>query len=249
MSTHPRYRRPRTAVFLLASLLLALLPVQARALEARAMLIPAQRTVLSSEIAARIQEINVDFGDRFKKGAPLVRFDCATYAAELHKAEAELDEAEKIFQTNTRLAKMHSISALELAVSGARRQRAEAEVALRRAVMDKCTINAPFAGRLAARKAQPSQYVTPGQPLLEIIDHQHLFVQLFVPSAELKNIKPGTALDLKIDETGRDYPATVTVIGPEIDQVSQSIEIRAAISGNFPELLAGMSGTAIIKTQ
>jgi len=229
-----------------ASVFAALAATPAAAMEARAMLIPALRTELSSEIAAAIKEITVDFGDTFTKGQPLVRFDCATYDAELRKAEAELAEAEKILDIDRRLARLKSISELELAVAEARANRAKAEVSLRRSVTRKCVVAAPFTGRLTARKAQPHQYVTPGQPLMEIIDHTKLVAQFFVPSSAVRRLEPGTPLRLRIDETGREYPAKITVIGPEVDQVSQSIEVRAGIEGHHPELLAGMSGTAII---
>jgi len=67
-----------------------------------------------------------------------------------------------------------------------------------------------------------------------------------LPSESIAGLRKGGKLRLRIDETGREYQAVLSVIGPTIDQVSQSIEVRAEISGSHPELLAGMSGTAII---
>nr|MBF0223137.1 HlyD family efflux transporter periplasmic adaptor subunit [Desulfobulbaceae bacterium] len=142
---------------------------------------------------------------------------------------------------------LKSASELDVAVSKARVARAEAEVELRRSMVTKCTIEAPFAGRVISRAANPFQYVTPGQPLLQVIDDANLTVQLFVPSHWLNWIKPGLPFKVKIDETNTEYKAQLTVLGAKVDQVSQTLEVRAKIDGNHPELLAGMSGTAYFK--
>ena len=47
---------------------------------------------------------------------------------------------------------------------------------------------------------------------------------------------------IRIDETGKTYPAKVQRIGARVDPVSQSIKLTAAIDGRFPDLIAGMSG-------
>ena len=213
----------------------------------RVLLVPKVETVLSGEIHARIQHIDVDIGDSFERGQDLVLFDCEMYRAELSKARAELAEADKTHEINKRLEVYKSVSELDLAVSVTRMDRAKAEVALREAQVGKCILTAPFSGRVLKRQAQPFEYVAPGQPLLEIIDDVHLSLQLFVPSKWLRWIKPKNRFSVRIDETGKQYSAAITVLGARVDPVSQSLEVRAEIEGQHPELLAGMSGTARFK--
>lgn len=209
----------------------------------RMLLIPQTETVFSSEIAASIKKITVDFGEHFKKGQKLIEFDCEMYRAEQKKAKAELTEASKTHEVNSQLEKLMSISELEVAVSEARRDRARAEVELKETQVGKCIIAAPFSGKTIKLVANQYQYVVPGQPLLEVISEVNL-VQLFVPSEWLNRLKPGLIFSLYIDETGKRYKAAITVLGAKVDQVSQTLEVRAAITGHHPELLAGMSGTA-----
>lgn len=212
--------------------------------DVRVLIVPKTETVLSGEIAGRIQSIRADIGDRFKKGEPLVVFDCEMYKAQMKKAQAELAEARKTLEVNRRLDKLGSVSQLEMATSRTRAQRAQAELALRKTQVDKCVIQAPFTGRVVQRKAQPFEYVSSGQPLLEVIDDIHLQLQLFVPSHWLKWLKPGAGFTVHIEETGQEYPAKVTTLGARLDPVSQTLEIRGEVEGEHPELLAGMSGTA-----
>ena len=210
----------------------------------RALLIPRAQTLLSGELSARIEELRVDVGDSFKKGAVLVRFDCSLYRAQLEKARAELREMEKTLAVNQRLGKLGSISELEVATAAARVDQARAEVALKRHSVNRCIIRAPYAGGVVKREAQPFQYATPGQPLLEIIATRDLDLQVFIPSRWVRHITPGTAFRVHIDEVDKVYDARVTALGARVDPVSQTVEIRARVQGQHPELLAGMSGAA-----
>ena len=82
------------------------------------------------------------------------------------------------------------------------------------------------------------------QPLISILDDRSLEIQLYIPSWWLSWLKTGEKFSIKIDETGKTYTAEVIRLGARVDAASQSIEIIAAITGNNPELLAGMSGVA-----
>lgn len=86
------------------------------------------------------------------------------------------------------------------------------------------------------------QFVQPGQPLLEILDDSVLELEFIVPSKWMAWVKPGYAFQVRIDETGRSYPAKVQRVGARVDPVSQSIKLSATIDGRFPELVSGMSG-------
>lgn len=211
---------------------------------ARVLLIPHAETVLSSEISARINKITVDMGDHFRKGSLLVKFDCAVYQAELDKAVAEEKEARKNLEVVQRLDKLGSVSELETAAAAARVEQMQAVTAMKRHQVARCAIHAPFAGGVVKRTAAPHQYITPGQPLLEIIATENIDLQIFIPSQWLLRIKSGTPFTVTIEEVNQQYNAVITAIGVRIDSASQTLEIRGTIRDPHPELLAGMSGTA-----
>lgn len=239
---------PKSALLLTCALLVFCFPLsttaQAENETIRTLLIPDLETIFSSELAASIQELSVDFGDHFSQGQKLIVFDCRMYASELKKSEAALLEATQTLETNSRLNQLKSVSELDVAISKARVERAKAEMELSQSMVSKCSVNAPFSGRVLSRSANLFQYVTPGQPLLQVIDDRNLSLQLFVPSEWLSHLKTGQTFPLTIDETKKKYKATITLFGAKVDQVSQTIEVRAKIVGDHPELLAGMSGTA-----
>jgi membrane fusion protein (multidrug efflux system) len=210
--------------------------------EIRAQLSPRRYTTLAAEIGAKINRLPIAEGGAFKQGQLLVAFDCSIQSAQLQKAKVSLAVAEKTWKANQRLVELNSIGRLEFDASEAEVAKNKADVDATAAVLAKCSVAAPFAGRVSEQKVREQQYVQPGQTMLEIIDDSVLELEFLVPSKWLVWLKPGYGLKVKIDETGKDYPAKIKRIGATVDPVSQSIKLVAAVDGSFPELIAGMSG-------
>lgn len=210
----------------------------------RALLVPATESVLSSKVSAQIIKIAVSEGKPFKKGTVLVKFECAENRAEAQKARAELDAASKTHQSNEKLLQHKAINRLQVEVSKANVNRARAQLNLMNARVKYCSILAPYDGRVAKLGAHQYDTVTVGQPIVEILDDSSLKMELYVPSHWLSHITKDQEFSVKIDETGKSYPASVKGLGSRVDPVSQTIALYAEITGTHPELLAGMSGVA-----
>lgn len=217
----------------------------AEPLEARALLVPEQEAVLSSQLNARILKLPKAEGERFCKGDTLVALDCQILKAELRKAQLDLEAAAETHAANLRLQEFGSVSELDVAVSSAKEKRAQAEVLLNQTKIEMCTITAPFSGRVVTRKANPFENVTPEDKLLEIIDDHKLKLHVLIPSSWLRWLKSGAVFTVLVDETGKKYTAKVTGTGARVNPVNQTLEVTGAIVGENPELLAGMSGTAV----
>jgi len=208
----------------------------------RAQLSPRRFTTIAAEIGAKVNRVAVAEGGAFRAGQVLVAFDCSLQKAQLQKAKAVLGAAERTYGANKRLEELRSVGKVELEASEAEVGKARAEVAATSVLLSKCAVSAPFSGRVAEQKVREQQYVQPGQALLEIIDDSVLELEFLVPSRWLAWVKPGYAFQVRIDETGKSYPAKVQRIGARVDPVSQSVKLSATIDGRFPELIAGMSG-------
>jgi membrane fusion protein (multidrug efflux system) len=214
--------------------------------EIRAQLMPRRYTTVAAEIPAKINELPIAEGGAFKAGETLVSFDCSIQRAQYQKAEAEVDSAEQTFKSNQRLSELNSVGLLELELSRSALAKAKAELGGSKAVVEKCTVTAPFSGRIAEQKVREQQFAQLGQPLLDIIDDSVLELEFLVPSAWLRWLRVGGNFQVHIDETRKNYPARFIRIGARVDPVSQSIKVAAAINGKFAELMAGMSGKVLI---
>ncbi|MFC5475429.1 efflux RND transporter periplasmic adaptor subunit [Paraherbaspirillum soli] len=208
-----------------------------------------QQSVLSSELSARIASIPFREGDTFRAGQVLVSFDCGLFRAQLNKAEAAAEAARQTLKVDQRLAQLNSIGQLDVDLAAAKVRETAAEAGAMRATVGKCTLAAPFAGRVAKLGAQAFEYVAPGKPLLEILDTRRLELQMIVPSKWLAWLKVGGRFNVKVDELDREYSGRIVRLGARIDPVSQSISLAGEVEGAHPELLPGMSGAAMFKVE
>ena len=150
--------------------------------------------------------------------------------------------AEKTRDVHRRLLELNSIGLLEVEKVTAEAVVARAKVNSAKALVSKCAIAAPFDGRVVERKAQAHQYVQAGQPLLDILDDASPEIEFIVPSLWVRKLKVGSTLEIRVDETGKSYSATISRIGAKVDSVSHSVRVMALFPGRFPELMAGMTG-------
>ncbi|MCW2242493.1 efflux RND transporter periplasmic adaptor subunit [Azospirillum canadense] len=201
-------------------------------------------TILSTEVPGRIADLPLREGERFNAGQRIAGIDCSLHKARLEKARAQAQGARKTHQVHTRLDKLNSISALEVEASAAQLAAAEAEVSMMQTLVDRCSITAPYPGRVVELKVRRDQYVAEGHELMEILDDRDLEVELIVPSRWLSWLKPGTPFSVRIEETGKTVSAKIVRLGARIDPVSQSIKIFGSLIQPTPDLIAGMSGTA-----
>lgn len=232
------------AAALLAAGLLAAGPVAAQ--ELRAQLSPRDFTTLAAEIGAKVERVAVREGDRFRKGETLIAFDCSIQRAQLAEAKAALSAADKTVAVNARLLELQTIGKLESDLALAERDKARAKLDASAAILGKCSVPAPFDGRIVEQKVRSQQFVQPGQALLDVLDDSVLELDFVVPSKWLVWLKPGHVFQVAMDETAKTYPVKLTRTGARIDPVSQSVKVTGAIGGHFPELAAGMSGKVML---
>lgn len=217
-------------------------PANPSDLHLRAQLKARQSTLISSEISARISQLKLHDGERFAAGQVLVGFHCNLEEAQLSKSQATLGKKLKTYEVNQQLEARRSIGALELSVSKAEAEEAKADLRITQAMLDRCVIHAPFAGKVAEVIARPYQSVRPGDPLLEILDDKDLEVEFMAPSRSMPNLTTGKRFRVTLDEVAKSYQAEITRIGGKVDPVSQTIKVYGRIIDKADELLPGMSG-------
>lgn len=202
------------------------------------------QAMLSSELAGRIVEMPYADGQDFNKGEVLVRFDCSAYQAQLNAAQAAVRAAREELGHNRQLAALNSVGRFEVALAEAKQAQAQAEAQVYQVQVKRCSVTAPFNGRVVQRKAQPHESVASGAPLLEIVDNRTLEVHLLVPSSWLGRLQPGEHFEFVPDETGQPLQVEIKRLGARIDEGSQTLQLIATLPADASGLLAGMSGSA-----
>ncbi len=215
----------------------------------------ASRSVISSNIMATIQEINVSAGDFVKEGDLLVTLNTRELEARrkqanesLAAAQAATLEAEANFARSQRLLESRVISQQEydesnrkLKVAEANERRAQQSINEATALLSYSQIRAPKSGRIVDRTAEPGDTAQPGAPILTLYDSESLRLETPVLEHLAVNLQIGQFLTVHVDSVDKDFSATVDEIVPQADAASRSFLVKASLprSGNLYEGMYG----------
>lgn len=215
----------------------------------RVLLAPEKETVLSSSVAAKINQLNVSLGSSYEKDQLLLGFSCKEQAARKDMAQAELAGALETHEGKVKLQGLKQASSIEVALAASEVAKLRAQLSLSTEQVENCQLKAPWQGRVSKVFVSNHMSVAAGEPLLELVKTGRLKVRLNVPSKKLSQINVGDLFVVYIDETAKRYQAKIVAINSRIDSVSQTIELEGWMMKHSPELLAGMSGVAMLTEQ
>ncbi|WP_409522764.1 efflux RND transporter periplasmic adaptor subunit [Nitrincola sp. MINF-07-Sa-05] len=154
-------------------------------------------TFLASELAARIEQIQVRPGETVEQGQLLVRLDCrdtqaqqALLQARLRDIDAGLKRAERQAERLQGLQsrQLTDTSSLEDAQTDVERSRAQiegvrVELALAERQIERCEIHAPFKATVLQQLTGEGQWVSPGTPLLELVQISPAEIEVQLPAS------------------------------------------------------------------
>jgi membrane fusion protein, multidrug efflux system len=204
-------------------------------------------TTLSSEIAAKTDSIPFRNGESFLKGDVLVSFDCGLYQARENKAQAILNGASKKHAAEKRLAKLGSGGQLDVDLAAAKVEEARADLQIAKQQTSKCVLIAPYDGRVVQQRAGEHQFMQTGAAVIDIVEEGVLEIEFLVPSKRVVGLKKGSAFRFHVMETDKTYPAVILRRGALVDPISRTISMIGTLTGEAPDLIAGMSGQVLLE--
>ena len=159
------------------------------------------------------------------------QFDAATAAAKastaaVESARASADAAQQqVIQAQGKLVNAQAsyryaaTAPRQMEVSRARAASAEADVQRKKADLDQAQLNlqytkivAPVDGMVSNRTVEVGQNVAPGQELMKIIPLEDVWITANFKETQLREMKIGQKVDIKVDATGREYKGKVDSI-------------------------------------
>ncbi len=182
-----------------------------------------QGAPLHAEVGGRIRRILVRENSAVGSGDLLVEMDTTEYALALARARAELLRAQAAFQEMTLFD--HEIPDPQVREERSRLARArsglaQAEVVLRQAELDleRTTVRAPFAGRVANLRVVEGQRVGAGAELLTVVALDPIRVEAKVLEGELGALAEGRRGRVRFAAlAGETFAGRVVSINPVVD--------------------------------
>jgi HlyD family secretion protein len=179
--------------------------------------------------------------------APQARLDQATDS--LHESQRTQDEARSAYEqaVNGYTKEEHQIAEADV-------QKAVADIQEIQSIVDQMVIYAPVASQVYKRNVEPGEYVSPGVPLVTLIDLGDMWVHFDLREDLVRTLKIGDRFDVLIPALGdRRITVEVRLIATKGEYASwratratgdfdlRTFAIRAYPVDNVPGLRPGMS--------
>ena len=208
--------------------------------QAEGQALPDRDTVIRSATSGQIAEVLVEKGQDVEAGAPIARFETAEREADVSRARAQLQIAQRDFDNALALrergaATADRVAQTEAALATARAQFTSAEEALSNTI-----ITAPFAGRVEALSLDMGEFIPAGSDVGRIVDNSPLTVTIQVPQQALGQLEDGHLAQV-LFITGERRAGTVTFVGTTAARDTRTFLAEIDIPNEDGVIPAGIS--------
>jgi membrane fusion protein (multidrug efflux system) len=204
---------------------------------------------LSLEVPGVVEEISFQSGDEAKAGQVLLRLRNDDEVARLESLEATAQLAQITYDRDVKQLKAQAISQAVVDNDAANLRNAKAQVATQKAIVDKKTLRAPFAGKLGLRQVDLGQFLAAGTVIATLQSLDPIFVDFLLPQQAVAQLSVGQSVKAKVDAfPGREFAGKITAINPKIETASRNIQVRAMLQNDDQKLLPGMFATVELET-
>ncbi|HEX3439207.1 MAG TPA: efflux RND transporter periplasmic adaptor subunit [Pseudolabrys sp.] len=179
--------------------------------------------------------------------APQARLDQATDS--LHESERAFDQAKSAYEQA-----VNGYTREEHEIAEANVGKAVADIAAVESIIDQMTVYAPVASQVYQRNVEPGEYVSPGVPLVTLIDLGDMWIHFDLREDLVKTLKVGDRFGVRIPALAdRRIIVEVKLIATKGEYASwratratgdfdlRTFSIRAYPVEKVPELRPGMS--------
>lgn len=217
---------------------------------------------LSPAVAGLVQEVLVEAGDHVAKGEPLLRLDPALAQLAVDAAKAASDQGrEELTDARRRLADAEKLAQSRgVAETEVRARRTEvrsdaATLRLREAEqraeaerLRRHEIRAPFEGVISRKLTEVGEWVSPGDPVLELVADRGLRIDFRVPQEYFPRIGRDTPLDIRMDALPEQpVPGRIGEIVPVSDPSARTFLVRVYPEQPDLPLTPGMSASGTLR--
>ncbi len=170
-------------------------------------------------VSGKVVRIAAQEGDRVKKGDVLVELDHRTAEAQLQRAKARAQLADKELRRITQLVLNKGLPARELDQAKANAESSEAEMKLAEIAFENTSVKSPSDGVVVQKTTEEGNIVEPGQTLMTLSDSDHAWIAANIEETSVGLVKVGQPVHVTIDEGG--------------ELIGTVLEIRKSVASEF----------------
>jgi membrane fusion protein (multidrug efflux system) len=213
-----------------------------------------QGVMVSADLSGTVDRVLFDSGRAVRQGEVLVELDTRQEKAQLAAAEAQRDLARTNFDRMQGLLKDNVISRAEYDSATADDKQAEARAAEIRAAIQRKRITAPFSGILGIRQVNVGQYLSSGDPIVQLQSLSPIYVNFDVPQQATSHMRIGREVRISAegsgangapgsntdDVAGVEFHGRITAIDSVVNSATRNIQVQATLANPDGQLRPGM---------
>jgi membrane fusion protein (multidrug efflux system) len=200
-----------------------------------------QGVMVSADLSGTVDRVLFDSGRAVRQGEVLVELDTRQERAQLAAAEAQRDLARTNFDRMQGLLKDNVISRAEYDSATADDKQTEARAGEIRAAIQRKRITAPFSGILGIRQVNVGQYLSSGDPIVQLQSLNPIYVNFDVPQQATSQMRTGRDVRITTDDlAGVEFLGRITAIDSVVNSATRNIQVQATLANPDGRLRPGM---------
>ncbi len=200
----------------------------------------ARAALAQAEVQHGNAQIEFDRTERLFQSGSVSRQAYDSAASQLEIAKSQLDSAK------ARLAQVQrGASPEEIAVAEAQVQQAQASLDLAVAQLEKATLRSPVSGVISQRAVQVGETVTPGAPVLTVVDLSELSLSIRALGQDVIRLQEGMSVDVTVeDDPAQRFTGRLHRINPVADLQTNLFPVEVRLTNADGRLRAGFYASA-----
>jgi membrane fusion protein (multidrug efflux system) len=193
-----------------------------------------------AETEGRVDDLNVEEGDRIGRGQVLASIDRSDEEITLKKAEVRAANARIVYDRAKQVVADNLMSQEQFDKVRMESEIAAQELAEARWKLDKTAIKAPFGGRVTERAIKPGQHVRPGDHLFTVADFDPLIARIYLPEKDVFGLREGRQIriSLKAHDEVR-FAGRIRQISPVVDTGTGTVKVTVEATAPPAEVRPG----------
>ncbi len=197
---------------------------------------------VSAEIPGRLVGVYVEDGDKVRKGQLIAKLDVSDISNKMEELKKSYELAQDVHERQKRLWDQNIGSEMQYLNAKNNKERLEKAIASIKHQLSKANIYAPAYGIIDSKRVEPGEIVSPGYPLMLILNTRKIKVIADAPESYLKSVKQGDIINIKFPAINYETKNKISRIGSTINTANRTfaIEIKMNNPKNMlkPNLLA-----------
>ena len=196
---------------------------------------------LSFQVSGDIKSIRVNSGDYVRKGEVIAAIDPTTYVEQYEAQKAQANLAEENYKRINEVYLKGSIAEIRMVEARSNYKQAQAAANAAYQNVKKTKIIAPFSGFIGAKMKETGDVASPGMPVMELLEIDHVEAVISLSDQEVNTYKIGDSASVYISALDKSVIGTISEIAIQSGSRSPVYQAKIKIPNPDKILKPGMA--------